>query len=613
MSQQQIQSSCRVARHLKVGSGPDRGDQARHPGPRDIPKPVIENTNGAAHTGLLGDWPGAVNSTCTLQPEPFGVQTGLLSSSFTFSPNSASVVDMSMSDFSTVLDGDSERINLSDAVINDSGMLVTPRPSPAGSQSTGSDEFADMCQPAAVGGWDFTWTNDSVYTSNYEQHGPIQRNPKENFIPASRLSESPTTLQLGSPILTLAAGTQFNGLGLVSSSELGKLGYNYDDKEWDASYQLQDQVPYGSTGAFTCTTGCADLTELGSWSASNPPVGAIGKESQKGPYPEEIISLAAQQGRNTDICRRSTGAAFVNYPLSNGSLCNGGWKRKADGESQDDRGDSKEKDCGASCYSALLRRLAQLEDSIAMNTNSLSVDFVLAAEQDTRALKERLFACPNCAPTFHTPLAPSDPEEFFELPPARKPQATRPSPPHSTIMLLALLADRVVMMLEDLLQHAAEPTNGLERALGTSWTIDSQLSPTGIQALPNHPPASSVDHDRFARSASDGSAVPQTNCELPIGNYVLDPYTKELAMKRILRVRMRRLENMLVDMESCVKDASTGCRRAKAGNGGNLRPALEDEHGGTVMTATRSIIADFPLRLESLQGRVQLEDEHCNT
>ena len=182
-------------------------------------------------------------------------------------------------------------------------------------------------------------------------------------------------------------------------------------------------------------------------------------------------------------------------------------------------------------------------------------------------------------------------------------------------MLLALLADRVVMMLEEIFQHAAEPTNGLDRALRASGAIDSQLSPTGIQALPNHPPASSVGHDRFARSASDRSttcAVLQTNCELAMGSYVLDPYTKELAMKRVLRSRMRRLENMLVDMESCVKDASTGCRRAKAGNGRNLRPAIGGDQGGALMTAARSIVGDLHRRLESLQGRVQLEDEHCN-
>lgn len=247
---------------------------------------------------------------------------------------------------------------------------------------------------------------------------------------------------------------------------------------------------------------------------------------------------------------------------------------------------------GPDCYTAILIRTAILEQSlpgtIATPAPVPPVNVVLEAERDLRALKRRLFTC-----TGHGPADADD-----NHPPRSCLSANRP-----VLLHLAILAERVVSMLEDIFRASAMSARAAERNLQDwSW-------PGGQQQL--LAPFSARRVDRAFRSLLDRPCVfpiPRGSDDegLRIGAFVVDGQVKARALKRILQLRVR---GLLVALEEIKRvppqqlDAGFDQDRSVGYGPG----PLEWEGSGSVMAdAAGSLLGDLVRRIQALQGKMSL-------
>ncbi|KAJ5207301.1 hypothetical protein N7491_002066 [Penicillium cf. griseofulvum] len=219
--------------------------------------------------------------------------------------------------------------------------------------------------------------------------------------------------------------------------------------------------------------------------------------------------------------------------------------------------------CRGECHLAILRRLAWLEHSRGKKEKPLTIDVLLAAERDTRLLKEQLFKCSNdmC-------------EDGGCL-------SSRPS----SLMALSLLAECVVSLLEDIFYRAVISARERERIFQTAWPIGSNpTSPGGPRDLSAQ--QSAARFERSIRGAFDRNItcpVPEANCDLFLGKFGVRNEAKSRAMRQILRRRIRKLLATLVDMKRVV-----------------------GPRGGVMQRSALQIAEDLHHRVESLQGRVEI-------
>ncbi|KAL4870740.1 hypothetical protein BDV12DRAFT_195212 [Aspergillus spectabilis] len=218
--------------------------------------------------------------------------------------------------------------------------------------------------------------------------------------------------------------------------------------------------------------------------------------------------------------------------------------------------------CQAQCHISILHRLAWIEHSLAAQEGPTSIDVILTADRDLRILKNRLFSCSEC----RTGCLHSRP---------------------SSILSLGLLAERVVILLEDLFHRAAELAHNRDHAFRTAWLMTSSST---SESDPQH---SAVRFERSMRGAFDRNIncpIPEANCDLSVGKYQLTGDAKARAMKQILRQRIGKLSAVLADMEAW------------------LAPGAGGAGSSVVLGAARHVAEDLHYRVGSLQGRVALAE-----
>ncbi|KAJ0107031.1 hypothetical protein J7T55_006909 [Diaporthe amygdali] len=256
------------------------------------------------------------------------------------------------------------------------------------------------------------------------------------------------------------------------------------------------------------------------------------------------------------------------------------------------------------CYLAILQRLAQLEKTMDAGPQPPRLDVVLSAERDTRALKERLFACQG-----HVHQGP-DILRSSITPPESGSQSCIDAH-DSSLLVLGLLADRVTSLLEDLFRRAAVSSHSMDQATrGTtaSWLLGSQ--PEFVSQ------ANERQYERSVRSSFPRTIqcpVPEANCELTIGSYEVDDEVKSRVMKLILKKRVTALERMLEDLKDYLMEVEGKANRpVHEGNG-----QTEEKQGSILLGSVRqgrsvnqraaaSMAEDLHRRAELLQGRLEL-------
>ncbi|KAF7589234.1 hypothetical protein BBP40_004577 [Aspergillus hancockii] len=247
--------------------------------------------------------------------------------------------------------------------------------------------------------------------------------------------------------------------------------------------------------------------------------------------------------------------------------------------------------CKAECCVSILRRLAELEHSLAINQQLLAIDFVLIAERDTRILKDRLFACGKRSINSASNVTCDNACLLM-----------RPC----SILVLTILAQRVVHMLEDLFRRAAVSAQALERASRSAWPMDTQPSPTFMDLCSATESATSqrfaTCFERSIRTTLDqqiSCPVPDSNCELLLGSHRVSIEAESRAMKQILRRRFWKLAAMLRDLEAWVVHGSTTAQSDSDSRN-------EGVDSSAIFRATKAMVEELHRGVEALQGRIEL-------
>lgn len=259
---------------------------------------------------------------------------------------------------------------------------------------------------------------------------------------------------------------------------------------------------------------------------------------------------------------------------------------------------------GGHCYLAILQRLTQLENTLDAGPQPPRLDVVLSAERDTRALKERLFACQGHRHQESdrvTSLTVSKDEG----------QKTCIDAHGSSLLVISLLADRVTSLLEDLFRRAAVSSHTMDQATrGTTapWLLGS--SP-GFSSQ-----AGERQFERSVRSSFSRDIhcpVPEANCELTFGSYEVDAEAKSRVMKRLLKQRVSALERMLEDLNNYLMNVAGQVNRPDlkengmtAGEQGSILLGRVQSSQGLSHAATAHMVEDLHRRVELLQGRLVL-------
>ncbi|KAI2620265.1 hypothetical protein GGS26DRAFT_308215 [Hypomontagnella submonticulosa] len=220
----------------------------------------------------------------------------------------------------------------------------------------------------------------------------------------------------------------------------------------------------------------------------------------------------------------------------------------------------------ADCYTAILTRTASLEQSLLVAPRAPPIDLMLEAERDLRALKQRLFSCAGHTHSGRECLA-----------------SDRPA-----LLSLAMLAERVVTMLEETFRFAAA------RATATSAMLQD---PCG-NPLPG-PMARRLERS-FRGLLEMPCVFPIQSGDLAIrvDDFMVDKTVKARAVKSILQLRIRKLRSTLEDMGSMPQRSDRKDSLSGPLDWGGSEGVLDD--------AARLLVEDLIRRMEALQGGMAL-------
>ncbi|KAK2764513.1 hypothetical protein FQN54_009208 [Arachnomyces sp. PD_36] len=224
-------------------------------------------------------------------------------------------------------------------------------------------------------------------------------------------------------------------------------------------------------------------------------------------------------------------------------------------------------DAVADCYLAILTRSAKLEQSLLTVTRAPPIDLVLQAERDLRALGQRLFTCSG--------HGHSGGRDCLSL--------DRP-----VTLSFALLAERIVTMLEETFRLAAETATGggspiqdpCGNALPATTSRRLERSFRGLLALPCVFP------------------MPAANIDIQVGGHLVEGLVKARAVKRILQLRIRNLMSLLENMRRIPRRGNRSDTLGGPLDWGGSSAVLDD--------AARLLADDLTRRLEALQGGLTL-------
>jgi hypothetical protein len=278
--------------------------------------------------------------------------------------------------------------------------------------------------------------------------------------------------------------------------------------------------------------------------------------------PQNTPAQSSQNGRQCEDQSRDTSASVGCNRI--GSLATLSNPNDSLGTSTTRPASESDGPCQGGCHLNILRYFAWLEHSRSTKERPLTIDVLLAAERDTRLLKEQLFNCSNGISEDGGCIS------------------SRPA----SLMALSLLTECVVSLLEDIFLRAASSARERERIFQPAWPISPNPSSPSGGPRDLAVQQSAARFERSIRSAFDRNItcpVPEASCDLFLGNFGVRNEAKSRTMRQILRRRIRKLLATLVDMKRVV-----------------------GPRGGVMQRSAKQIAEDLHYRVESLQGRVEL-------
>ncbi|KAI1112038.1 hypothetical protein F5Y14DRAFT_285640 [Nemania sp. NC0429] len=248
------------------------------------------------------------------------------------------------------------------------------------------------------------------------------------------------------------------------------------------------------------------------------------------------------------------------------------------------------------CCAAVLAHTARLEEALSRTAAPPAIDLVLEAERDFTGLRHRLFAC-----TGHQ-TSPS-PDGTSSLAWTATPTASFTQPCLATdrpvLLSLALLAERVVGMLEEMFRLAARSAQSIDQSSDFVWF--ATLGTSG----PAGPPARRLQRSlRNVTSTPCASLAMDSFRALRLDDFVVEGQAKTDAMGRILKLRVRR---MLRAIEVLDGAQQTKQRAERDGRGKPSGGPIGWGSSTTVLdTIAGTLLDDLMRRIESLQGAMML-------
>ncbi|KAI3321951.1 hypothetical protein HD806DRAFT_523853 [Xylariaceae sp. AK1471] len=241
------------------------------------------------------------------------------------------------------------------------------------------------------------------------------------------------------------------------------------------------------------------------------------------------------------------------------------------------------------CYAAVLMRTVKLEQVLPRTTSPPPIDLLLEAERDFCVLCHRLLTCAGHEP----PLPTGPPKVQSQCPPHTSGRCLTSDRP--VLLGLALLAERVIGMFEDMFRLAARSNLTMDRASDSLWS--ATLGVSGSSAR------------RLQRSLRNTLAKPcvtlemEAHRDLLIGNFVVQGQAKSDAMRHILKLRVQRMLSGLEAIESARRTIQTAESRRGHSSGSPLDWGGSSTVFGSV---TDTLLVDLRRRIESVQGAIVL-------
>ncbi|KAI1500605.1 hypothetical protein F5X99DRAFT_385970 [Biscogniauxia marginata] len=253
---------------------------------------------------------------------------------------------------------------------------------------------------------------------------------------------------------------------------------------------------------------------------------------------------------------------------------------------------------GADCYVCILAQTTKLEQSLARTKLAPPIDLVLEAERDFCALRYRLITCTGHG--HHRSPHPGNRNAGTDAELPQDHAGTHGQPcltsDRPVLLGLALLAERIVGILEDMFRLAARSAHNMDKANDLLWY--------GAPGMPAGPSAARRLQRSFRSTLASPCVTPvvEANRDLRIGNLLVQGQAKSDALKRILRLRVDRMLGGLQTMKSALGVKQSERERGQLMDGpldwGGSRTLLRNMAG--------TLLDDLVRRIESMKGAMVL-------
>lgn len=258
----------------------------------------------------------------------------------------------------------------------------------------------------------------------------------------------------------------------------------------------------------------------------------------------------------------------------------------------------------ANCYTAILTQTAKVVQALApvQEALPLGIDLVFEAERDFYSLQQHLFTC-----TGHdlTPLSSQQqqPEHSNDINNRRGQSCLASEWP--ILLSLALLAEHVVGMLENIFHMASQAALSLDKSMvGIEMDIGMGMgvSWSGADAgAASYPSARRLQ--RSYRSLWHNPCVSplvEASRDLLLGDFLVENPAKSKAMRRILTRRVGRMLQVLQVMRNNTKERGGGASQG-------IEVPLDWGGSRSLMSdLANTLVKDLIRRVESLQGAIIL-------
>ncbi|KAI1799998.1 hypothetical protein F4811DRAFT_58863 [Daldinia bambusicola] len=219
-------------------------------------------------------------------------------------------------------------------------------------------------------------------------------------------------------------------------------------------------------------------------------------------------------------------------------------------------------DSTTDCYTAILMRIAKLEQALSVAPRPPPIDLALEAERDFRALKQCLFSCTGHSNRGRGCLASDRP----------------------VLLSLSILVERILAMFEENFRFAASASNPARGIIQDPCSTPFQG--TIARRI-----------ERSFRSILDQPCIfpiPSASLHIRIGDFLVENAVKARCVVPILRLRIQKIQATLREMERMRQESNQRGYPCGPLDWGDSSVVLGD--------AARLLIQDLLRRMESLRG-----------